>query len=114
MRISILWTLPVLALVGTAPAVSAAPAARAPLHVTVTCSGTVCEAAASGGSGTYMGFEWNPTASNVLWETENISQVDVSPVCGPGDMVPVNAFVRDSNGVGAMGGTWAFCPLTPL
>lgn len=110
MRISILWALPVLALVGTPPTISAAPAAQAPLSVTVTCSGTVCTAAAYGGSGTYTGFEWNPSASNVLWESGNISEVDVSPVCGPGSMTPVNAFVRDSNGVGAMGGTYAFCP----
>lgn len=90
-----------------APA-SAAPATEAALSVTVTCFGTQCDAAAYGGSGTYTSLEW--TNAVELWEAGNVSAADASSSCGPGYMVPVNAFVMDRNGVGAMGGTWVFCP----
>jgi hypothetical protein len=109
MKISILWALPVLALVGAAPPGGAAPAAQAPLSVTVTCSGMECTATAYGGSGTYIGFEWSSTAVE-LWETANASGADASFSCGPGYMIGVDAFVTDSNGRGAVGGTWVFCP----
>lgn len=108
MKNSIIRVLPVLALFGVTAGFSA-PATQASLSVTVTCSGTQCEAAAYGGSGTYTSFEWSTTAVE-LWEAGNVSVADASSSCGQGYMIGVDVFVTDSNGRGAHGGTWVFCP----
>jgi hypothetical protein len=105
---STIRVLPVLALIGVTAGFSG-PAAKAPLWVTVTCSGTQCTAGAGGGSGTYVDFEWSSTAIE-LSEGGNSSGADASMSCAPGYMVGVDAVVTDSNGARAVGGTWVFCP----
>lgn len=109
MKNSIIKALPVLAVFGATTGFSA-PIAQNPLRLWITCSGTECTAAAHGGSGTYVDFEWTPNTFE-LYETANTSVVDASMDCGvPGDLASVGATVTDSNGARATHSTWVFCP----
>lgn len=107
MKNALIRILPVLALAG-ASAGFGAPAAQAPLRVTVSCSGMQCSAAAFGGSGTYVSWQWS--LAEPLFEVGNASYADASPHCAPGYMLGVDAVVTDSNGNRALNGTWVFCP----
>lgn len=77
--------------------------AAAPLQVNVTCSGTQCIAYASGGSGTYLGMDWN--WGYETYDTGAQSSTDLSAECSeyPQYFFGVIATVTDSNGAQASG-----------
>jgi hypothetical protein len=109
MKNSIIRVLPVLAIFCTAAGFSP-PVAHSPLQLWVSCSGSDCTAVASGGSGTYVDFEWTPNAVE-LWEFPNASVADASMDCGvSGNLAVVGATVTDSNGARATHSSWVFCP----
>lgn len=88
--------------------------AAAPLQVYVTCSGTQCIAYAYGGSGSYVGIDWN--WGYETWDTGATSSVELADECSayPGYFIGLTATVTDSNGATAGGGGVVWCPQPPL